>query len=118
MKIENREYRMRDFFVIPLFVSPGMVVLRVIDKIIYALIPSLQVLVTASFIDTAIGIFNRQTDKSRIMLPLLLILLLISHQYITSSLIGLVKAKMNINLTEVFRTAVTEKRPSSSFCGV
>ena len=70
MKIENRDYRMRDFFTIPLVVSPGMVSLRVIDKIIYALIPSLQVLTTAKFIDTAINIFNGQAEKSWIIIPL------------------------------------------------
>ena len=110
MKIENREYTLRDFIKIPLAVSPGMVSLRVIDKIIYALIPSLQVLATAAFIDTAIKIADGQADKGQILLPLLFLLLLISHQYITFALMGLVVAKMNLKLTEVFRTAVTEKR--------
>lgn len=63
MKIENREYKMWDFFKIPLTVSPGIVSLRLIDKIIYALIPSLQVLTTAAFIDTAVKITNGQVDK-------------------------------------------------------
>ena len=60
MKIEARDYKLPDFIKIPLTVSPGMVLLRVIDKIIYALIPSLQVLTTAAFIDTAIKIAGRQ----------------------------------------------------------
>ena len=36
--------------------------------------------------------------------------MLIAHQYITFSLMGLARAKMDIKLTEVFRTAVTDKR--------
>ncbi len=110
MRIENREYRLWDFFKIPLIISPGMTSLRVTDKVVYALIPSLQVLATANFIDTAISIFNGQAERGKIVLPLIWILLLISHQYITFALMGLVRSKMNINLTEAFRTAVTEKR--------
>jgi len=110
MKIENREYKLWDFFKIPFTVSPGLVSLQVIDKIIYALIPALQVLATASFIDTAIRIFNGQAGRNQIVFPLVCIILLVAHQYITFSLMGLVKAKMDIKLTEAFRTAVTQKR--------
>ena len=90
MRIENREYKLWDFMKIPLAVSPGLVSLRVIDKIIYALIPALQVLATASFIDTAIGIFNGQAEKNQIIFPLVCILLLIAHQYITFALMGFI----------------------------
>lgn len=110
MRIENREYTLFDFLKIPFATSPFLSVLRIIDKIIYALIPSLQVLTTAGFIDTAIKIVNGQADKTAITWPLLWILLLISHQYITFAIMGLVRAKMDINLTEAFRTAITEKR--------
>ncbi|MDR1530936.1 MAG: hypothetical protein LBS62_01900 [Clostridiales bacterium] len=110
-RTENREYKLWDFFKIPFVVSPGLFSLRVIDKIIYALIPTLQVLATASFIDTAVNIFNGQAERNQIAMPLVWILLLISHQYITFALMGLVRAKMNLNLTEVFRTAVAENAP-------
>jgi ATP-binding cassette subfamily B protein len=110
MKIESREYKLRDFFKIPAAVSPGLVFLLVIDKIIYALIPALQVLATAGFIDTAIDIFNGRAARSQIVAPLVWILLLIAHQDITFALMGLVRNKMNMNLTETFRTAVTDKR--------
>ena len=115
MKIENREYKLLDFFKIPFSISPGLASLRVIDKIIYALIPALQVLATASFIDTAISIFNGQAEKKQIAFPLVCILLLIAHQYITFALMGLVRAKIDINLTEAFRTAVTDKRAMLEF---
>jgi ATP-binding cassette subfamily B protein len=115
MKIESRDYRLWDFFKIPLVVSPGMTLLRVIDKIIYALIPSLQVLTTAAFIDTAIRIVGGQAGKSAIVMPLVWIVLLISHQYITFALMGLVRSKMDINLTNAFRTAVADKRAALAY---
>ncbi|MCL2496774.1 MAG: ABC transporter ATP-binding protein/permease [Clostridiales bacterium] len=110
MKLENREYKLWDFIKIPFAVSPGLASLRVVDKAIYAMIPALQVLATASFIDTAVDIFNGQAENSNIMFPLACILLLIAHQYIVYALMGLARAKIDIRLTEAFRTAVTDKR--------
>ncbi|MDR1688092.1 MAG: ABC transporter ATP-binding protein/permease [Clostridiales bacterium] len=110
MKIENREYKLRDFLIIPFSVSPYLTLLRAADKVVYALIPSLQILATAKFIDTAINILNSRAQKNQIIFPLVCILLIIAHQYITFALMGLVRDKMSMTLTEAFRTAVTEKR--------
>ena len=109
MKIVNREYKMWDFIKIPFTIAPWMAILRVLfDKVIYALIPSLQVLATASFIDTAIKIFNGQVEKNQIILPIVWILLLVSYDYFMV-LIGLLHEKFSMNLTKIFSMAVTEK---------
>ena len=92
-----------------------MVALRVIfDRIIYALIPSLQVLAAAKFIDAAIDIFNGQAGdglagRSKIVVPLVWLILLISYEY-AMALMGLAREKCSIKLSEAFRTAVAEKR--------
>lgn len=110
MKIENRSYKMLDFIKIPLSISPGMVILQVLfDGIISSLVPTFQVLATASFIDTAIRIFQGQAERSQIVLPVLWVLLFVSYNYLMA-LMGLVREKLNLNLTEAFRAAVTEKR--------
>ena len=110
MRIEHRDYTMRDFIKIPFSISPGLAFLRVIDKIIYALVPALQIVTTALFIDTAISIFNEQAEMKKIIFPLVCILLLIAHQYVNFALMGFVNSKMDIKLTEALRTAITEKR--------
>lgn len=110
MKIENRSYKMLDFIKIPLSISPGMVILQVLfDGIISSLVPTFQVLATASFIDTAIRIFQGQEERSQIVLPVLWVLLFVSYNYLMA-LMGLVREKLNLNLTEAFRAAVIEKR--------
>lgn len=110
MKIENRTYKMPDFIKIPLSISPCMVMLQVVfDGIISSLVPTFQVLATASFIDTAIRIFQGQADRSQIIIPVLWVLLFVSFNY-GMALMGLVREKLNLNLTEAFRVAVTEKR--------
>lgn len=110
MKIESKEYKLLDFIKIPLTISPIMTILKIVDMIISALIPSLQIMATAGFIDTAISIFNGQDDRSKLNIWLLWILLLISYKYITSAFMVMVKERMKIKLSEVFRIAVTEKR--------
>lgn len=110
MKIENRSYKMLDFIKIPLSISPVMVILQVLfDGIISSLVPTIQVLATASFIDTAIRIFQGQAERSQIVLPVLWVLLFVSYNYLMV-LMGLVREKLNLNLTEAFRAAVTAKR--------
>ena len=110
MKIKNREYNLLDFIKIPFSISPGLVILRVLfDKIIYALIPALQVLTTASFIDTAIKIFYGQAERSQIILPIAFILILVSYEYMMA-ILGISREKLNMNIAEAFRTAVAEKR--------
>ena len=86
-----------------------MVSLRILfDRLFFALIPSLEVLAAASFIDAAMAVFNGQANKGKIVLPLVWLILLISYRYITAFM-GLVREKLSMNLTEAFRTAVAEK---------
>ncbi|MDR0286414.1 MAG: ABC transporter ATP-binding protein/permease [Clostridiales bacterium] len=111
MKIQNKTYTLLDFIKIPFAVSPGMATLRVIfDRVVVAIIPSLLVLATARFIDTALKIFNKQAVWNQITLPLICIILLIAYNYIQSELMDLVREKMDMNLAVAFRTAVLEKR--------
>ena len=118
MKIENRKYKMLDFIKIPFAISPGMVSLRILfDRIIYGLIPSFQVLAAARFIDTSINIFNGQADKNEIVMPLVFLIMLISYEY-AMSLMRLVREKLDLNLTEAFRTAVVDKRARLEYCHI
>lgn len=110
MKIENREYKLSDFIKIPFKISPVLVSLLTIHRIVNGLVPSLQVLATAGFIDTAIKITVGQAMRWQLTIWLLWIILLIAYQYISFSIINLARAKLEIKLTQVFRTAVTEKR--------
>jgi len=115
LKIQNKNYTLFDFIKIPFFIAPGFSSLRIIDKLIYALIPSLQILLTAKFIDTAIAVFNSQSEKSRIYSPLIYIMLIIAYQYIGFALMGFVRARMDMRMTKEFRSAVIEKRASLEY---
>jgi len=78
-------------------------------RIIYAFIPSLQVLATASFIDISIDIYNNKISKEHIILPIICILLLVSYEYFLV-VTKFAHEKLKMNLIEKFQTAVIEKR--------
>ncbi|HML45460.1 MAG TPA: ABC transporter ATP-binding protein, partial [Clostridia bacterium] len=118
MRMENRDYRLADLIGIPFHASPGAAALLMIESILSALIPSLQILATASFIDTALGIFSGRAGREQIAMPLLWVLLPLFYRYTVATLMGLVRSKMNIKLTETYRTAIAEKRAKLEYSHV
>lgn len=109
MEIENRKYTVMDYIKIPLKISPIAAILIVIFKIVVATIPSLQVLATSSFVDSAIDIFNNG-NTSKIYMPLLLIMLCVSFSWLSSMFLSFIKQKLNLKVNEALDTAVVKKR--------
>ena len=106
----GKEYNLMDFIKTPFKVGPGLLLVKVVNQIISSIIPSIQVLVTASFIDTAIAIFNGNMEYNRIFIPLTGLMLIIIYQYLNSSLISYVNLKLEMSLTEIIRTEIAYKR--------
>lgn len=109
MEIENRKYTVMDYIKIPLKISPIAAIFIVILRIVVATIPSLQVLATSSFVDTAIDIFNNG-NTSKIYMPLLLIMLCVSFSWLSSIFLSFIKQKLNLKVNEDLDTAVLKKR--------
>lgn len=106
----GKDYNLIDFIKIPFKVRPGLSLVKLLNQIVSSIIPSIQVLITASFIDTAIAIFNDDKDYNRIFIPLTGLMLIIIYQYLNNSLISYVNLKLEMNLTEIIRTEIADKR--------
>lgn len=109
VEIESRNYRVFDYIRIPFEITPITVIIMLFLKVFVAVIPSLQVLVAASFIDTAIDIYNNG-GISRIYISLFGIILLIITSWLASTILSFVKLKFNQKMNEVIRLAVIKKR--------
>lgn len=107
---QKKTYRMRDFFLIPFSICPVLTSVKIINRVFGALLPSLQLLVTADFIDTAIAIFNGTEEKSRIYTPLILLILMVAYTYLNWHLISYINMKAEMKLTREYRSALVEKR--------
>ena len=58
LKVENKKYILRDYIKLNWEISRPWVVIRAMDKVVRGSLPSLQILTTASFVNTALAIFN------------------------------------------------------------
>ena len=77
---DKRKYRFIDFLTIPLMICPLYTAIKILNQILGALLPSLQVLVTAKFIDTALLIFNQNSPREAIYLPLIWLMLIVAYR--------------------------------------
>lgn len=109
MELNNRKYGVLDYVKIPLKIMPITTILIIVLRICVASIPSLQVLATAYFVDTAIDIF-KNGGEARIYFPLFLVMLLLALSWISSMLLSFVSLKLNLKTSEVITLAVARKR--------
>ena len=64
-----------------MMVAPIYTIMRIFDKLMNALIPSIQVLATARFVDTALDIFSNDGDVSQIYRPLFILVIITAYSY-------------------------------------
>jgi ATP-binding cassette subfamily B protein len=106
----GKTYKIWDFLVIPFAVTPVYTSFRILNRVVGSLIPSVNVLVTAKFVDTATAIFNGAEPKSAIYLPLALITAIVVYNTLNSALMKLANLKFDMKMAERYRSEVVDKR--------
>lgn len=109
MEIENRRYRVFDYIRIPFIIVPVPIMCMAFLRFFAAAVPSLQVLATSRFIDTAVSVF-KSGETTRIYTPLISIMVLVGLSWLSSMLLIFVKLRFNLKINEVWLTAVVKKR--------
>jgi ATP-binding cassette subfamily B protein len=115
MFLENRTYSTKDIIKIPFKAAPIYSILIGLQKLLGGIVPTLQVIVTARFIDTAISVVAGKKETSTIFPSLTAVVALIAYDWISYQLIKFVEVKMELTIRSKFRTAVTEKRAKLSY---
>lgn len=110
MQIEARRYGFADLIRLPLQAAPAAAVLVGLNAVLAGIVPTIQVLVTADFIDTALGILQGSLERSQIYSSLFAIILLIAYSWVTGALANLTNVKLNLGLEKNYQTAVMDKR--------
>lgn len=106
----NKKYSMIDFIRIPFRICPVYSGAKIMNYILSALTPSIQVLVTAKFIDTAINIFNGNAERSSIFLPLIFLMVIVSYNNLNWKLMSFINLKYSMRMEKVYRSAIIDKR--------
>lgn len=93
-------------------------ILIAIQKILVGVVPTLQVLTTAKFLDTAIDIVSKNRNISDIFIPLGLITVLLVYSLMSEKLVKFIDVKMEMNLRERLRVSITEKRAKLKYAHI
>ncbi|WP_346886637.1 ABC transporter ATP-binding protein [Clostridium sp. UBA4395] len=109
MRLENKNYNAGDIIKIPFKFAPAQATLIAIQKLLDGLVPTLQILATAKFLDIAILIFKQEKHIKDIVMPLLFVILLLAYDWISTQLSKFAEVQIKNRLRGEFRVNIVEK---------
>ncbi|KEZ86037.1 ABC transporter ATP-binding protein [Clostridium sulfidigenes] len=109
MRLENKNYNAGDIIKIPFKFAPAQATLIAIQKLLDGLVPTLQILATAKFLDIAILIFKQEKNIKDIVMPLLFVILLLAYDWISTQLSKFAEVQIKNRLRGEFRVNIVEK---------
>lgn len=109
MRLESKNYNAGDIIKIPFKFAPAQATLIAIQKLLDGLVPILQILATAKFLDIAILIFKQEKDIKDIVMPLLFVILLLAYDWISTQLSKFAEVQIKNRLRGEFRVNIVEK---------
>jgi len=110
VKVEKRSYGIIDIVRIPLKYAPFPAIIEGFLIISSGILPTIQVVVMADFIDTAISLVRSHADISLILPSLLAVVALIAYSWISFSFRKFAEVRMELAIRDKFRMAIVEKR--------
>lgn len=107
--MKDKDYKLIDIMKIPFDSAKGYALLIGVQKIAEGIIPSIQILITANFLDTAIQIVKGKKAFEDIAIPITLLIALIAYNWVAGQIIKFAEVKLEFALRERFRVSITEK---------
>ncbi len=114
----NSKYKKMGILKTPFQYAKKYAILIAIQKILVGVVPTLQVLATAKFLDTAIDIVDKNRSFDEIFIPLGLITLLLVYSLMSEKLVKFIDVKLEIKLREKLRVCITEKRAKLKYAHI
>ncbi|WP_346937879.1 ABC transporter ATP-binding protein [Clostridium sp.] len=109
MRLESRNYNTGDIIKIPFKFSPTQAILIALQKLLDGIVPTLQILATAKFLDTAILIFKQEKSIKDIITPLSFVIILLAYDWISKQLSKFAEVQIKNKLRGEFRVSIVEK---------
>ncbi|GIP33875.1 multidrug ABC transporter permease [Paenibacillus sp. J2TS4] len=113
--MDKKEYGLMDILRIPFQCAPVAAILVAAQLLLNGLVPTLQIVVTARFIDSALIVVRDQADISLIYPSMLAVVALIAFTWISRQLAKLVQVRLELAIRERFRTALVVKRAKLAY---
>ncbi len=115
MKLGKSKYTLWDVVAMPMRCAPVMATLVALQILLGGLAPTVQIIVTANFINTAIAIAGGRGAIADIYPMLLAVVGLIAYQWVTGELAKFAQVRLELALRSDVRTAIVEKRAALQF---
>lgn len=109
MSLEKRNYGTMDIIRIPFIYAKKEAAFMGCKYIIDGIVPTLQILATAGFLDAAIAIFSSGKELSTIIRPLFFMAILIAYSWVSRQLSKFATVRITNKLRENFRVELTER---------
>ena len=106
----KKKYGFADMFMLSFKISPFHTVLNVLSTIVSSLMPTFTIFVTASFIDTALAIFNGTAQRSDINLPIAMLMGITLYGIIIGVIFSFINSRKNIYFRKRVSPEILEKR--------
>lgn len=110
MELQGKDYTIKDIILIQFKYSPLNAMIMALQVIIESIVPSLQILVTAKFLDTAILVVSGKGNLRDIFMPLSIIIIFIAYNWISKQVVKFTEVRLELKLRGKLRVAITEKR--------
>lgn len=112
----GKKYNLWSLFSIPFVIKPGASTIRALNVIISALIPSLQAVFIAQFIDTTTSVYRGEAKMESIYFPLFLLALYLVYGNVSTVIDNFANLRLEIGLTRELRSAIADKRARLEYC--
>lgn len=106
----NRKYRFMHLIAIPIRMHPFRQIFKLTDMILYALLPTLQAILTANIVDYSIAFLNGEDIRRKLMLKFIALVLCIAGEYLNDLAMTYIDRKNEINLLTQYQEATIQKR--------
>lgn len=108
--LKNNHFSIYDLVKVPFGSSKIFCLLIVLQKVIDGLLPNIQLILAANFINTAIKIANKEDVYSSIALPICLLILFTGYNWFSNQIFKFSEARLTFALRENLRVNITDKR--------
>lgn len=106
----NKKYTLWDCIRVPIHHAPFLCSICFIQVIISSLVPTIQIMVNAAFINKTISYFNGEAELTAVFIQLTLVIVLIAYQWLSGILIGKQWLRIELRLMQTLRIQVLEKQ--------
>jgi ATP-binding cassette subfamily B protein len=109
------KFNLAAYITIPFTNAPLLTLIIILDKIITALVPSLLVIFTARFLDSAIELLNNTAGKEQIIKAIAAIVCILAYQHLSPVFIDIVNGYLFIRLTTAFNKDIMNKHANLEY---